>query len=93
MDTLLLLMKITVFTNNLFCGDSSCESIVYIQEIILGGEFVIVEDTQMYVNVNTISLTRWRIATFINADQVTTAKNTIIFSMTIFLKPAFLIHF
>lgn len=75
----------TVFTNNIFCHDSSCESITYIREIILGGEFVTVDDTQMYVNVNTISLTRWRIATFINADEVTAAKNTVIVSMTIAL--------
>jgi len=81
----------TVFTNNVFCYDSSCQSIEYIRDIILGGRFVEVDNTQMYVNVNTISLTRWRIATFINADQVVTAKKTMIISMSVAIFISFVV--
>jgi two-component system sensor histidine kinase YesM len=82
-----------VFTSNTDCFDGDCESISIIEEIILGGKFVNVSEKNMYVNVNTISLTRWKIATFVNAESVSTAKNKVILSLTIAFFVAFTVTF
>lgn len=73
----------TVFTNSSPCEDSDCDSIDIMKDIILGGSYVNSEDVNMYVNINTISLTRWRIATFINAEQIQAARNQVLISFVI----------
>ena len=73
----------TVFTNKIACQDSTCDSIEFMKEKILGGEFVTESETYMYMNINTISLTRWRIATFVNAEELSESRSTLIISFVI----------
>ena len=73
----------TVFTNNDACYFSECESIDLMKETILGGRLVEVDGTRMYMNVNTISLTRWTIATYVNAEQIDTARDSVVVSMIV----------
>jgi two-component system sensor histidine kinase YesM len=42
---------------------------------VLGGKLTTFKGLSMYVNVNTIKYTRWKIATFINVDTITKSKN------------------
>ena len=71
------------------CRDATCESLDIIQEIILGGEFVTVNNIDMYANVNTLQYTRWSIATFINVESISEAKQTVIYSIILALAIAF----
>ena len=73
----------TVFTNKLACSDNDCDSIDFMKDQILGGNFVDINDIHMYMNVNTISLTRWRVATFVNAEELNDARDTLIISFLI----------
>jgi|LGOV01.1.fsa_nt_gb two-component system sensor histidine kinase YesM len=81
----------TVFTNDDTCFESDCKSIDLMKDIILGGTFAEVDDVSMYVNVNTIYLTRWRIATFVNAEQINTATDSVIISFLVAFSIAFAI--
>lgn len=75
-----------VFSNKTGCYDITCDSSVIVREIIIGGEFVEVDETYMYANVNTLSNTRWRIGTFINVEVINqTQRTTIITSSIIFI--------
>lgn len=73
----------TVFTDKIGCQDSTCDSIEFMKEKIMGGEFVDVNEVHLYMNVNTISLTRWRIATFVDAELVSDSTKTLIISFII----------
>ena len=46
-------------------------------------KFVDVNEIHMYMNVNTISLTRWTIATYVNAEQIDTARDSVVVSMIV----------
>lgn len=73
------------------CSATDCTSSTIMKEIIIGGKLVQVEDVSMYVNVNTLSDTRWRIGTFINVELITATRSRtiiisfIIFSVTLFI--------
>jgi two-component system sensor histidine kinase YesM len=66
-----------IFSSNTDCIDSSCDSNIKAGELIIGGEFLTIDDIDMYMSVNTIHGTRWRIATFINAEIVSSSKSEI----------------
>ncbi|MCF7932603.1 MAG: sensor histidine kinase [Acholeplasmataceae bacterium] len=59
-----------VYASNESCNDATCESKTIVDDIILGGRSVLLNDDYMYVNINTLKHTRWRIATFINVSTV-----------------------
>src|SRR5690554_1875952 len=65
------------------CGNQNCLSIGIIQDIILGGQLHTINNTSMYVNVNTITHTRWKMATFINVNEITQAKNQMFINMAL----------
>lgn len=67
------------------CISSSCQSNEIVQDLIIGGDFVEVNDRDMYVNINTISGTRWRIATFVNVDIMDQTRNNIILTLLVVL--------
>lgn len=57
------------------------QSLSIANDLILGGQFVELNHQSFYVNVNTIKYTRWKIATFINADELENIKSDILTSM------------
>jgi two-component system, sensor histidine kinase YesM len=59
-----------VYSSAAECVDAACESIAIVETIVLGGDSVLLNEDYMYVNVNTLKNTRWRIATFININQI-----------------------
>ncbi|MCF7926192.1 MAG: sensor histidine kinase [Candidatus Izimaplasma sp.] len=64
------------------CQNSTCDSNVIARKIIIGGDFVSIDGTDMYVSINTIHGTRWRIATFINVDLIGSSKISIFFLLS-----------
>lgn len=68
-----------IYTNNDLCDDSDCESIE-LAKGLFGGENATIDSKAMYVNVNTLTSTRWRMATFINIEiiQQTSTNNLIV---------------
>lgn len=75
-----------VYASNLGCTDETCESKAFVDSIILGGDSVKLGDDYMYVNINTLKNTRWRIATFININNLYDAKQqAAVFSTFVFV--------
>ncbi|MBN2268487.1 MAG: sensor histidine kinase [Acholeplasmataceae bacterium] len=74
-----------VYASNPECTDETCESKIYVDNIILGGDSVKLADDYMYVNINTLKNTRWRIATFININNLYDAKQQATFFSTFVL--------
>lgn len=72
-----------VFSSNGLCVDSQCRDIELVQSILLGGRMLNVDDNYMYVNVNTLQDTRWKITTFINVDESVKTKERIFITMLI----------
>lgn len=50
-------------------------------ELILGGDFVEINGQIFYISVNTIKYTRWKIATVINANQLTSTSQNVMLAM------------
>ncbi len=73
-----------IFSSNPDCSVETCESINIIDRIVLGEQLVKLKGLNMYVNVNTIKYTRWKIATFINVDKITNSKKDTLYQ-TIFI--------
>jgi two-component system, sensor histidine kinase YesM len=70
-----------IYSSNSDCTVSDCSSAKIADSIILGGKLVSYNGLSMYVNVNTIKYTRWKIATFINVDSITRSKNDALIRM------------
>ena len=60
-----------------------CEAIETVKTIILGGELLLVQNKNMYVNVSTLQDTRWKITTFINVDESVKTKQDILISVVL----------
>ncbi|HLV49710.1 MAG TPA: cache domain-containing protein, partial [Erysipelothrix sp.] len=63
-----------IFSNRDQCYELICESHQVVNDMILGGEAHDVDGTKMYVNVNTINATRWKIATFYDIQSINQAQ-------------------
>jgi two-component system sensor histidine kinase YesM len=63
-----------IYSSGSDCTVSDCASAKIAKSIMLGGKLVSYNKMSMYVNVNTIKYTRWKIATFINVDAITKSK-------------------
>ena len=63
-----------IYSSDSNCIDSTCLSNVLARDLIIGGMFVDINDTEMYMSINTIHGTRWRIATFINVEIVSESQ-------------------
>lgn len=59
-----------VYSSSASCTTTDCDSKAIVDEIGFGGESVKIDEDYMYVNVNTLKNTRWRIATFININGI-----------------------
>ena len=70
-----------IYSSNSECTSRICDSAMIAQSIVLGGKLVNLNDLNMYVNVNTIKDTRWKIATFINVNEIVTMKTEILVQM------------
>jgi len=70
-----------IYSSNPECTSRICDSAMIAQSIVLGGKLVNLNDLNMYVNVNTIKDTRWKIATFINVNEIVTMKTEILVQM------------
>lgn len=70
-----------IYSSNSECTSRICDSAMIAQSIVLGGKLVSLNDLNMYVNVNTIKDTRWKIATFINVNEIVTMKTEILVQM------------
>ncbi len=70
-----------VFDSSSNCIEGYCDRIDYVQSILLGGELLEVDDLSMYVNVNTLQDTRWKITSFINVDESVKTKQRIVITM------------
>ena len=82
-----------VFSSNLLCTSSDCQSKDMVETLILGGSFVQVEDTQMYLNVNTLKNTRWRIATFINVEELAQSRRDMNAILSVLLFGSLIVSF
>lgn len=81
-----------VFSSKAGCVDISCESAQLVSSMILGGKPHRVDGVEMYVNVSTISATRWKIATFMDVDAIANMKHHMVINLVIaFLVTSFLI--
>ncbi|MDP2424987.1 MAG: sensor histidine kinase [bacterium] len=65
-----------VYSSTDQCIAAVCPAKELVDQIIFGGESVQVDKDFMYLNVNTLKHTRWRIATFININQIYTTRKT-----------------
>lgn len=63
-----------VFSSSPDCTTTECQGVDMVQTLILGGDFVSFDTMDMYLNVNTLKNTRWRIATFINVDELAQSR-------------------
>lgn len=71
-----------VFDSSFTCDiDPNCIGIQTVKSIILGGDLVVLDGLNMYVNVSTLQDTRWKITTFINVDQSVKSKREILYSV------------
>lgn len=70
-----------IYSSGSDCTVTDCNSAKIADGIILGGKLVKYDGLSMYVNVNTIKYTRWKIATFINVDSITRSKNDALIRM------------
>lgn len=70
-----------VFDSNLSCIDNDCDRIDIVKSILLGGSLLTVDNQYMYVNVNTLQDTRWKITSFINVDESVKTKERIFLTM------------
>jgi two-component system sensor histidine kinase YesM len=64
-----------IYSNKTTCFDIDCESLTIAKDIIFGGRSVSIDGTDFYANVNTLQDTRWRMATFINTDILSSTRN------------------
>lgn len=72
-----------IYSSNNDCTIYDCSGVKIADGIILGGKLVSINGLSMYVNVNTIKYTRWKIATFINVDSITNSKNDALIRMVL----------
>lgn len=80
-----------IYSSTTNCTDNTCDSVTLARALIIGGKDVTVDGTKMYLSVNTLKDTRWRIATFVNNEYLSTARrNTIFLSGIIILVALFL---
>lgn len=70
-----------VFDSSQTCLDDSCQNIALVKEIILGGKRIQYQNFNMYVSVNTLQDTRWKITTFINVDESVKTKQEILLTV------------
>ena len=66
-----------IYSSNPACQTGQCDSALIAQDILLGGKLTIWQGLNMYVNVNTIRDTRWKIASFINVNEIILTKTDI----------------
>jgi len=66
-----------IYSSNPECQTGQCDSALIAQEILLGGKLTLWQGLNMYVNVNTIRDTRWKIASFINVNEIIMTKTEI----------------
>lgn len=67
-----------IYSSNQSCLSGDCESAQMVKELMLGGKEVRLSYLNMYMNVNTIKNTRWKIATFINVDEIVRTKDEMV---------------
>jgi two-component system, sensor histidine kinase YesM len=72
-----------VFDSSQSCLDDRCQSIALVQEIILGGRLIKYQNLNMYVSVNTLQDTRWKITTLINVDASVKTKQEILLTVIV----------
>jgi len=70
-----------IYASDPLCLEGDCSSASIIKDIVLGGRMVKWDGLNMYVNVNTIKDTRWKIATFINVNEIVNTKTDILFRL------------
>lgn len=70
-----------VFDSSESCYEGFCDRIEMVQSILLGGQLLEVDSLSMYVNVNTLQDTRWKISTFINVNESVKTKQRIFITM------------
>ncbi|MBI9009909.1 MAG: sensor histidine kinase [Tenericutes bacterium] len=69
-----------VYSNNEECTLGVCASRTLADDLIFGGQTVVVDTEKMYLNVNTLTHTRWRIATFINIQEIYNSQTRMMFT-------------
>jgi two-component system, sensor histidine kinase YesM len=67
-----------IYSSDPLCYGNDCTSAEILKEIGLGGRLVKWNNLNMYANVNTIKDTRWKIATFINVNEIVSTKADIL---------------
>jgi two-component system sensor histidine kinase YesM len=63
-----------VFSTSSDCYSGNCESLNWVQNTIIGADYIKIGNNNFYANINTIHGTRWRIATFVDVNIVETTR-------------------
>jgi two-component system sensor histidine kinase YesM len=63
-----------IYSSDIFCSSTNCESVQLANNFVLGSDHVEVADVNMYLTINTLKNTRWRIATFVNSEDLYAAR-------------------
>jgi len=73
-----------VFSNLMSCTTNNCESVQIVDKYNIGSKQVVVDETDMFLSINTLKNTRWRIASFINSEDIAVSRrNSQILSLTV----------
>lgn len=59
------------------CEDTDCPSVQLVLERVIGSDFETLEESRYYVSIQTISQTRFRLATFMNMDVLNATNQTL----------------
>ena len=78
-----------IYSNSDDCSSDDCATLEIAKDIIFGGESVEVNGISMYANVNTLTDTRWRMATFINIEIIDQTRNSNLLILGIILLSTF----
>ncbi|MCF7924939.1 MAG: histidine kinase [Candidatus Izimaplasma sp.] len=70
-----------VYSSNESCLDPSCESVKWVQDTIIGSDYITLDGADLYGNINTIHGTRWRIATFVDVNIIDATRTNMIVSL------------
>ena len=65
-----------IYSNGDSCVPNNCITLEIAKDIIFGGESVEVDGISMYANVNNLTATRWRLATFVNTEIINQTRNS-----------------
>lgn len=63
-----------ISSTNSRCFNESCASVEWIEQKIIGSDYTTIDGNDFFASINTIHGTRWRIATFVDVNFISTTR-------------------